>query len=351
MTKSASENRRSIAQVNRMIRSVIEAETLENFFWAGGRIDRFYRSDFGHVYFDLVDDKSRIRCMMREERASQLPIDLRNHLDIEVYGDIHFYEDRAEAQINVMDLRVSELSADLAPPIDRLRAKGLYPPTKKPPPAEIRRIGIITSRSSRAIGDFENAYQSAGERAVLAPVLWKYVVLEGDRALQSIVDAIAALDEDPEINALAIVRGGGRSENLAIFDTFEIAFALSQCDAFTVTGIGHQRDSTLADDVADYAASTPTAVAHYLADLCLRSLSSKPAKAYRHSGFQAAGRTARHSNASRRGPYPTDLPDSREQQPRDTQPSRTSTALVMILLLLAIASVAFLLAVMILQWQ
>ncbi|MDE2635564.1 MAG: hypothetical protein OXI30_04300 [Chloroflexota bacterium] len=49
MAESASENRRSIAQVNRMIRSIIEAETLEHFFWVGGRIDRFYRSELGRV--------------------------------------------------------------------------------------------------------------------------------------------------------------------------------------------------------------------------------------------------------------------------------------------------------------
>lgn len=60
MKPSANENRRNIAQVNRMIRIIIEAETLENFFWVGGRIDRFYRSDFGHVHFELVDDKSRL---------------------------------------------------------------------------------------------------------------------------------------------------------------------------------------------------------------------------------------------------------------------------------------------------
>lgn len=236
MPTSDTESRRSIAQVNRMLRSIVEAETLERFFWVGGRIDRFYRSELGHVYFDLVDGRSSIRCMIREERANQLPIDLRNHLDIEVYGDIHFYEDRAEAQINVLDLRVSDVSADLAPAIDRLRAEGLYPPTKKPPPAEIRRIGLITSRSSRAIGDFESAYQGAGDRAVLAPVVWEYVFLEGEGALQSIVDAVAELDEDPQIDVLAIIRGGGRSENLAIFDTYEIAHAIIGSRTFSVTG-------------------------------------------------------------------------------------------------------------------
>ena len=158
--------------------------------------------------------------MLREERATLYPFELRNHLDIDVYGDIHYYEARAEAQLNVMDLRVSDESAGTASAIERLRALGLYPPAKQPPPAKIRRIGIITSRSSRAIGDFESAYQSAGERGVLAPVAWTYVMLEGDRAVQSIIDAIVSLDKNPEIDAIAIyAREAARAENLATFDS------------------------------------------------------------------------------------------------------------------------------------
>lgn len=353
MTASASENRRTVAQVNRLLRSIIETETLENFFWVGGRIDRFYRSDLGHVYFDLVDDKSRIRCMIREERASQLPIDLRNHLDIDVYGDIHFYEDRAETQINVMDLRVSGVSADLAPAIDRLRAKGLYPPTKKPPPAEIRRIGIITSRSSRAIGDFESAYQSAGERAVMAPVQWKYVTLEGDRALQSIVDAIAALDEDPGIDVLAIVRGGGRSENLATFDTYEIAEAIIGSKTYCVTGIGHHKDSTLADNVADHAASTPTAVAHYLADLCLRAVPLAPVTPDQSSNTSRdAGKGSQSpALASSGSPSPADANAAMSQPQQDSGASRFTVVLVWLLVVLAIASVIVLLAALLSHTQ
>ncbi len=346
MKKSVSDNRRSIAQVNRMIRSIIEAETLEQFFWVGGRIDRLYKSDLGHVYFDIVDDRSRIRCMMREERASQLPIDLHNHLDIEVYGDVHYYESRAETQINVMELRISDESAGTASAIERLRAQGLYPPTKKPPPAKIRRIGIITSRSSRAIGDFESAYQSAGERGVLAPVVWTYVMLEGDRAVQLIIDAIVSLDKNPEIDAIAILRGGGRSENLATFDAFEIARAVIQCDTYTLTGIGHHRDSTLIDDVADYAASTPTAAAHFIADLCLRLQTSKPATAPPHSALQVAKSTPRHRYASSRLPSRANKPISREQEQPANEPSRNSNVLVIFLLILAIAAVAFLIFTM-----
>jgi exodeoxyribonuclease VII large subunit len=351
MSTSASDSRRSIAQVNRILRCIIEAETLEQFFWVGGRIDRLYTSDFGHVYFDLVDDNSRIRCMVREEQAANSPIEFRNHLDIEVYGDIQYYEPRAEAQIMVLDMRIADESTGTAPAVERLRVEGLYPPAKQPPPATIRRIGIITSRSSRAIGDFESAYQSAGERGVLAPAEWAYVLLEGDRALQSIVDAIVSLDTNPEIDAIAIIRGGGRSENLATFETYEIARAVIQCGTYIVTGIGHHRDSTLVDKVADYAASTPTAVAHFIAKLCLRSLPSTPANIARDVAVQVNQRAKLDKRESRSIAKGEEAPSSRGVFEPSPKPSRASNALVVTLLLLTAASIAFLVAAMIIRLQ
>ncbi|MCY4062296.1 MAG: exodeoxyribonuclease VII large subunit [Chloroflexi bacterium] len=351
MTTPTSARRRSIGQVNRMIRSIVEAETLEQFFWVGGRIDRYFKSDLGHVYFDLVDDKTRIRCMMRAEQAGRLPLELRNHLDVEVFGDIHFYEDRAEAQMNVTDLRLSDDSVDATPAVDRLRAQGLYPPEKRTPPSRIRRIGIITSRGSRAIGDFEDAYQSAGERRVLAPVEWKYVILEGDRAIQSIVDAIHAFDKSSAINLIAIIRGGGRSENLAVFDSFEIAEAVIQSKTYFVTGIGHHRDSTLADDVADYATSTPTAVAHYLAELCLRESPANATNTPHRIEHRAASVSAQRDFGRRGAPSQKVEPVSRGPEPPTAGSSRATSVLIVVLLILAVASVAYFIAVLIAQVQ
>ncbi len=332
-----------------MIRSIVEAETLEHYFWVGGRIDRYFKSELGHVYFDLVDDRSRIRCMIREESAGSFPFELRNHLDVEVYGDVRFYEDRAEAQINVTNLRLSFNAVDTAPAVDRLRAQGLYPPDKRMPPSQIRRIGVITSRSSRAIGDFESAYQNAGERGVLAPVEWKYVILEGERAIQSIVDAIRALDKSREINLIAIIRGGGRSENLAAFDSFEIAEAVICSKTFVVTGIGHHRDSSLADEVADQAASTPTAVAHFLAELCLREASETTRTASRPTEYRTAARSSQREYASRTAPGQKIGSVSQEYSPPAANWSRTTKALIGILLILAVASVVFLIALLIAQ--
>ena len=271
MSNTPAEPTRSIAQTSRMLRSIIESETLEHYFWVGGRIERCFLSDRGHYYFDLVDDKSRIRCMLHENRRAALPFDLETGLEIVVYGDVQFYEASSQVQIQVRDARLLAPAAFVKPASERLRDEGMYPPRRIEPPARLRRVACITGRSSRAIGDFETAYQSAGERAVLAPLSWQYVLLEGERALGEIVDAIRALDATEDVDAIALIRGGGRGKDFAPFNSYEVAKAICQCRTYLVTGIGHHRDQALADQVADHSASTPTAAAHHLASLCLRS--------------------------------------------------------------------------------
>lgn len=278
MAKQPAEDRRSIAQVNRALRSIVEAETLEQFFWTGGVIQRFHQSDLGHCYFDLVDDKTRIRCMLHEERRGNIQFELENFLEVEVYGDVRFYAPASIVEIAVQAMRLSASATAKKPAINRLRAAGLYPPQRRPPPQRIRRIGCITGRSSRAIGDFETAYQSAGERNVLAPLKWEYVLLQGERAPQLIVDAIHSLAATADIDAIAIIRGGGRSDDFAAFESFLVAQAISQCQTFVVTGIGHHRDQTLSDQVADHAAATPTAAALFLAKHCLSASDYPPAE-------------------------------------------------------------------------
>lgn len=279
MTDVTQQNQRSLAQINRMIRHIVEAEMNDYFFWTRGKIERCYQShDSGHAYFDIVDGNMSIRCVLREHRRGHIPFELRNGLDIEVYGNVQVYEEWARPRIHVTDARLINQTIDARPAVDILKRERLYPPRRKPPPDVIRRIGIITSRRSHAIGDFENAYQSEGERAVLAPVKWQYVMLEGERAVPAIVDAIQKLDQDPEIDVIAILRGGGRSEHLSVFDNIDIARAIIQAETFIITGIGHHKDATLADDVADIADATPTAVAYRLAQISLQAANAARTK-------------------------------------------------------------------------
>lgn len=330
MPEHSREKRRSIAQVNRMIRSIVESETLEHFFWVRGKIERYHQSDMGHVYFDLIDGKTRIRCMLPEHRTGHIPFELHNYIDVEVYGDVQVYEERASVQIQVLDVHLIGKTTDARLVVDQLKEEGLYPPVKKRQPSFIRRIGIITSRSSRAVGDFEDAYQGAGKRAVLAPVTWQYTMLEGDRAIQSIADAILKLDKDPGIDVIAIIRGGGWAEHLSVFDNVDIARAIIQSKTYIITGIGHHKDTTLADDVADYTAATPTAAAYYLAKICLEA----------DDTAEKVKRSTRHPADIVNTDATTSPPSASQTQPLDKKRHlRPLDAIIIVLIALFIALV------------
>lgn len=262
----------TIAQINAMVRSVLELETLGSLYWVGGNVQRYYKSDLGHIYFTLADGRKSIKCMLSDSQQGHIEFEIKNDIEIEVLGDVQVYEDRAEVQIQVINARLIEANGiSTLTGIQQLKQDDLYPREPKPIPSPIKDIRIMTSQSSRAVGDFENTYQIEGRSAVLAPYHFHFVMLEGDRAIESIVDGIRKLSLNPDIDIIAIIRGGGRYENLSIFDSVEIAQAIAESPKYIVTGIGHHKDSTLADQVADYAASTPTSVANYIAKLCLES--------------------------------------------------------------------------------
>ncbi|MFQ3585735.1 MAG: exodeoxyribonuclease VII large subunit, partial [Cyanobacteriota bacterium] len=92
-------------------------------------------------------------------------------------------------------------------------------------------------------------------------VLFSPAQVQGEAAPESIVRAIQRVERDGRAEVLLVARGGGASEDLACFNDERVVRAIAECRIPVITGIGHQRDETLADYAADYAAHTPTAAA------------------------------------------------------------------------------------------
>jgi exodeoxyribonuclease VII large subunit len=253
---------RSIPSLNALIRGLVEVETLEYPFKVSGNVTRFYKSHIGHIYFDLTDNNYTISCILRSQHVPNFMIS--NGMDIEVCGSVRVYEQKAQIQIDVTQVRLLDsqsktVDKDL---LAQLAEKGLWPRDKKPMPTNITKIGLVTSKQSDALHDFEDTYRSEGG---LAAVKLNDVRLTGEQAPQVIAQAITRLSRSREVDVIVLTRGGGRSAELATFDSLDIAEAICRSNVPVVTGIGHQRDRTLADEVADYMAITPTAIASFLA--------------------------------------------------------------------------------------
>ena len=85
--------------------------------------------------------------------------------------------------------------------------------------------------------------------------------MEGESAVAEIVRAIARVELDGRADVIILARGGGSAESLACFNDERVVRAIANCAIPIITGIGHERDESLADLVADKRAHTPTAAA------------------------------------------------------------------------------------------
>jgi len=89
--------------------------------------------------------------------------------------------------------------------------------------------------------------------------------MQGNNAANSIVTALDSIYENEEhFDVVVIIRGGGSQLDLACFDDYNLALHISQFPLPILTGIGHEKDETIADLVANTRLKTPTAVAEFL---------------------------------------------------------------------------------------
>ena len=82
--------------------------------------------------------------------------------------------------------------------------------------------------------------------------------MQGALAVPQIVDALGALDRDPDVDVIVLARGGGSVEDLLPFSDETLCRAVAACRTPVVSAIGHEPDTPLVDHVADVRCSTPT---------------------------------------------------------------------------------------------
>ena len=131
-------------------------------------------------------------------------------------------------------------------------------------PDVLQRIAVISSPKAAGYRDF---MQELGASPYRFEVTLFASVMQGDAAEGSIVDALDTVAErGDEFDAVVIIRGGGSTSDLGCFDNYRICAYIAQFPLPVVTGIGHDKDVSVADMVAHTSLKTPTAVAAFLVD-------------------------------------------------------------------------------------
>lgn len=129
-------------------------------------------------------------------------------------------------------------------------------------PAVVQRVAVVSSRNAAGYQDFMNELAAGGYHFELT--LFD-AVMQGHATEESVIGALERIGESVEqFDAVVIIRGGGSQSDLAAFDSYRLSCHIAQFPLPVITGIGHDKDQSVADLVAGVSLKTPTAVAAWL---------------------------------------------------------------------------------------
>jgi exodeoxyribonuclease VII large subunit len=253
----------SVSGLTDYLRLLLEHDEQLRQVWIVGEVSSANNHRSG-LFFTLQDPDgtAAIKCVVwggQIAKLAQLPV---AGEQIIVLGSIRLYPQRGEYQLTVWQalpaglglqaLRYQQLK-------NRLLAEGLFDPQRKRSlPIHPQTIAVVTSPTAAAWGDIQKTLK---HRYPGLQVLFSPATVQGEQAPESIVKAIARVERDGRAEVLILSRGGGAVEELACFNDERVVRAVADCSIPVVTGIGHQRDESLVDLVADVCVHTPTAAA------------------------------------------------------------------------------------------
>jgi len=251
-----------VGELTAYIKGLLDEDSALQDIWVEGEISDFSQSTAGHVYFTLKDAQSQIRCVLWRHlvtRQGRLPQEGESAI---LHGRVSVYEMRGVYQLYVDLVRllgVGTLYLQFQALKGRLEAEGLFAEERKRPlPSFPRHLGVVTSPTAAAVRDILHVLE---RRYPLVEVILAPTLVQGDEAPRQIVEAIEALNEHTEVEAIIIARGGGSPEELWAFNDEEVARAIYHSKVPVIAGIGHETDFTIADFVADVRAPTPSVAA------------------------------------------------------------------------------------------
>lgn len=263
----------SVSEVADTINDVL-GEAFDRGIWVWGEITGLSTKN-GHTYFSLVEatpsgGKAQLSVNLWAGVMTKLRpllkrsgVTLENGVKVRVFGSLDFYAPFGKISLNMRDIDPRFTLGDIALQreelIRRLRESGDYDRNRELElsPAPLR-VGVVTSESSAAWADFRHEIERSGLGFHLRLA---DVRVQGESAVRDVTTAIRVLGQRDDIDVIAVVRGGGSRAELATFDAEEIARAIAASPVPVITGIGHEIDTSVADEVAHERFKTPTACA------------------------------------------------------------------------------------------
>jgi exodeoxyribonuclease VII large subunit len=265
------------------------------------------------AFFELRDSEGAVPCAIWLSDLEKLGLPdgaLRDGAEVVIAGGPDYYPGGPHTSpgfsFRATHLRLAgegDLLARLAALRRQLEAEGLFElQAKLPRPRLPRTIGAVTAESGAARQDL---LAGLARRGWAGTVIWGFAPVQDRHAAPAITAALQGLAARPEVEAIVVTRGGGSLADLWAFCDETLCRTVAMLRVPVVSAVGHQRDTTLIDDVAAVACSTPTHAAEAVVPLdCneARTALDRSAAALGRAASGAIGHRARHVAALARGP-------------------------------------------------
>ena len=272
----------TVAELTERIKQVL-SDAFGDELWVDGEIRNLSRARSGHMYFDLVapdpdkgagkQPEASVSVALFRFNRKRVEETLRRHggmamkdgMKVRIRCKLDFWPPGGRLQLYMTGIdpnfTLGELEAERLRLLEMLRDEGLLAKNQGISfPAAPLRIGLVTSTGSAAHHDFCDELEASG-------LAWEVVLadtpVQGVDASPYIAAAIRAVGR-AGVEVIAVVRGGGARTDLAAFDSEGVARAVAKAPVPVVTGVGHEIDRTIIDEVAHEAQKTPTAAAVFI---------------------------------------------------------------------------------------
>ena len=253
--------------------------------WVVAEIIELNQNRMGHCYLELAEKDPDSDRMIAKTKAtiwagvyarlapyfeSVTGEQLRVGMKVLVRVTVEMHE-LYSFSLNVLDIDAQYTLGDIAQQrakiIAQLTADGVIDMNKQLElPLVVQRIAVISSDSAAGWGDFKNQLDDNDYGYKFETELFM-ALMQGDGAPASIIAALNAIfNRIDDFDAVAILRGGGSKSDLSCFDNYELAYNAAQFPLPIITGIGHERDDSVLDLVANTRLKTPTALAAFVID-------------------------------------------------------------------------------------
>ena len=250
-------------------------------FWVAAEISELKVNYSGHCYLELVEKgganqvpKAKVQAViwrstfgvLRSYFVSATGGELAEGMKVLLKVAVNYHELYGLSLV-VSDIdplyTLGDMERQRQETIRRLQDEGVFDMNRSLGlPPVVQRVAVISSRNAAGYQDFMNELAAGGYH--FGVTLFD-AVMQGHATEDSVIDALENVAESAQVfDVVVVIRGGGSQSDLAAFDSYRLASHLAQFPLPVVTGIGHDKDQSVADLVAGVSLKTPTAVAAWL---------------------------------------------------------------------------------------